>query len=70
MAALDDVVEMLREMLPMLTDDDESLCDTLAAAVGGSNGAFSALQLVHRLIKVGLLPQAKAGVALKVQQLA
>ena len=69
-AALDDIVELLSEMIPMLLDDVESLCDTLAAAVGDSNGAFSALQLVHRLIKVGLLPQAKAGVALKVQQLA
>ena len=68
MSALDDTVEMLREMLPMLSDDDESLCDTLAAAVGGSNGAFSALQLVHKLIKVGMLSQSKAGVALRVQQ--
>ena len=68
MSALDDTVEMLREMLPLLSDDVESLCDTLAAAVTGSNGAFSALQLVHKLVKAGMLSQNKAGVALKVQQ--
>ena len=68
MTSLDEAVDLLKDMVPLVIDDDDSLCDTLAAAVSGCNGAFSTLQLVHRLIKVGVLPNSKAGCALRVQQ--
>lgn len=68
MAELDQAVEMLRDMIPLIIGDDETLCDTLAAAVDGSNGAFTSLTLVHKLVKEGTLPHQKAGIALKVQQ--
>lgn len=67
MTTLDEAVDLLKDMVPILIDDD-SLCDTLAAAVSGSNGAFSSLQLVHRLTKMGILPISKVGCALRVHQ--
>ena len=59
---------MLRDMMPALIEQEETLIETLCASVCSGAGSFTAFQLVHKLVTEGLLPNAMAGIALRLQE--
>ena len=65
---LDEAAGMLRDMMPALIEQEETLIETLCASVCSGAGSFTAFQLVHKLVTEGLLPNAMAGIALRLQE--
>ena len=59
---------MLRDLMPALIEQEETLIETLCASVCSGAGSFTAFQLVHKLVTEGLLPNAMAGIALRLQE--